>query len=206
MRRILADRRDTVMAGATRSKDLRVVDSESRCPYIRRVAIFTNSRCRDMCRALADCIHAIVAAGTIPCDIYMIEISRKPTCCSMTVVAIITTRDMCRMLTSRNNTIVTCATGAQDLGVIDRCGRLESDSTVAVFTDIRGLHMDQALAGGGRAIVTRNTIANNAYMVEDGRQPAGRAVAVVALVAGRNMRQRFAGRLNAVMTANAAAG
>jgi len=107
MRRILADSRDTVMAGATRSQDLRVIDNEGRCPYIRRVAILTNDRRRDMCRALTGRLHAIVAADAITRDIDVVEIGGQPSGRRMAVVTIVAARNMGRVLAGSNNAIVT---------------------------------------------------------------------------------------------------
>ena len=72
----------------------------------------------------------------------------------MAVITIIAAAYMGRVLAGRNNTIVARATGADDLGMVNRYGRLESDRIVAVFADTGRLHVNWALARRGYAVVT----------------------------------------------------
>ena len=102
----------------------------------------------------------------------------------MAVITIITAGDMCGVLAGCNNTIMARATGANDLRVVDSEDRLKGHCTVAVFADICCLHVNRASTCGGHAIVTGDTISDDAQVVKYSRLPGNNAVAVVALVAG----------------------
>jgi hypothetical protein len=76
MGRVLACGRDTVMTGATGTDNLGVINSHHRRKHVRRVTVLADIRCLNMRRVFADCVGAIVAAGTVAGDIHMIEICR----------------------------------------------------------------------------------------------------------------------------------
>ena len=124
----------------------------------------------------------------------------------MAVVAVVTTRDMCRMLAGRASSVVTGSAGSQDMCVVNNNCWLERERVVAVFANIARLNVCRALARCGDAVVARNAIAVNTGVVEPGRQPARRAVAVVALVIARNMGSGLSGCLYAVVAIDAASG
>ena len=80
-----------------------------------------------------------------------------------------TAADVERVFACCNSAIVAGATGADDLGVINR-GRWNPQCVaVAVFAHIRGLDMRQILAGGGGAIVAADAVARDTGVIEAGR-------------------------------------
>lgn len=170
------------------------------------MTVLANVRGRDMRRAFAGGIDAVVAARTIARNVHVVEIGGQPGGGRMAIVTIIATRNMGRVLAGCDNTIVARAASAQNLCVIDGDNRLKRNRIVTVFANIGGLHVNGTLAGGSRAVVTCHTIINDPQVVEHSRQPGRCVVTIVALVTGRYVRQRFPGSLNTVMTTNAAAG
>lgn len=71
----------------------------------------------------------------------------------MAVITVVAAAYMRRVLAGCNNTIVTRATGANDLSMVNGDGRLKSYCAVAVFADIGRLHVNWAFARGGYAVV-----------------------------------------------------
>ncbi len=88
--------------------------------------------------------------------------------------------------------------------MVDRSYRLEGYRAVAVLTDVRCLHMNEALTNGCRTVVAADTVINDANMIEYRRKPSGCAVAIVTLLARRNVVRYFSGCLNAVVATDAA--
>lgn len=72
--RFLADGCYAIVTGRTRAKHLGVIDCHHGHKCIRRVAVFTDIRCQNVCRIFTGGIRAIVAAETVTGDIYVIEI------------------------------------------------------------------------------------------------------------------------------------
>ena len=105
----------------------------------------------------------------------------------MTIVAIIATGYVRRVLAGRRHAIVTAATIAEDLCVVDREHWREHCRRMAVLTNIGCLHVRGVLAGGKRAVVTANTIVGSGRVIECRRQPARRRVTVIAGVAAGDM-------------------
>lgn len=95
---ILACRNDAVVARAASADDLGVVHCVSRNPDIGVMAVLANFSCQNVRRVLAGCFDAVVAAGAITGDTYVIKIRRQPAGCRMAVIAVIAARDMCWML------------------------------------------------------------------------------------------------------------
>lgn len=71
----------------------------------------------------------------------------------MAVITINAAAYMGRVLTGCYYTIVTRATGANDLSMVNSYGRLKRYRAVAVFADICRLHVNRALARGSYAVV-----------------------------------------------------
>lgn len=130
-----------------------MVDSKGRRPHIRIVAILTDIGCQNMCRAFTRCFDAVVTARAIAGDADMIEIRGQPTVCGMAVITIVATVYVGRVLAGCDNTIVTRATGANDLSMVNGYGRLKTYCAVAVFADICRLDVNWAPARGGYAVV-----------------------------------------------------
>lgn len=112
----------------------------------------------------------------------MIKIRGQPADRRMTVVAVVTTRNMRRVLPGRSSSVVTGTAGTENLCVVHRNCRLKRESVVAVFANIARLNVYRALARRSGAVVARYTVAINTGVVESGRQPACRTMAVVALI------------------------
>jgi len=87
----------------------------------------------------------------------------------MAVVAGIAACDVCWMFTRRSDTVMTGATGAYYLGVIDGKRRYEHIGGMAVFADIAGLNMCRGLAGRLGAVMAVDAVTRNVDVVEIGR-------------------------------------
>lgn len=139
VRRVLASRRDTVMAGTAGTQYLRMVDRKDRRPQVRGMAIFTDIARLNVRRALAGRFHAVMAAGTVAGDADVVKIGREPARCRVTIVTGVATRDMGRVFAGRCNAIVAGSTGADDLRVVNGKCRRKYVGVVTVFADIAGL-------------------------------------------------------------------
>jgi len=122
------------------------------------------------------------------------------------VVAVVATANVVGVLSRCRDAIVTRSAGAEHLGVVNRNSGLECGRAMAVLANVGGLHMRRTLARRGRAVVAADAVADDAGVIEYGRQPGRHGVAVVTLVIRRDMRRRLAGGLNAVVAAHTAAG
>ena len=76
MRRMLANRYYTVMAGAAGADDLRMVNRKCRNPGVWCMAIFADNTGKNMVGVLAGCIRTVVAARTIASDIDVVKVCR----------------------------------------------------------------------------------------------------------------------------------
>ncbi len=110
-----------------------------------------------------------MAAGAIASDADVIKIGGQPAGRRMTVVTLLATGDMCRMLARGSDAIVTRSAVADDLRMVNVHGGHESDSAMAVFADICRLHVNGTLAHRGKPVMTRNTVSDDADMVENSR-------------------------------------
>ena len=72
----------------------------------------------------------------------------------MAVITVVAAAYVGRVLAGSNNSIVTRATGANDLSMVNSYGRLKSNCAVAVFADICRLHVNRAFARRGYTVVT----------------------------------------------------
>jgi len=71
----------------------------------------------------------------------------------MAVITVVAAAYVGRVLAACNNTIVTRATGANDLGMVNGYGRHKSYGAVAVFADTCRLYVNRALAGRSQTVV-----------------------------------------------------
>ncbi len=76
MSRVLASRNDTIMAGATTTQNLCMIDGHHGRPQIRGMAVFADIAGLNVCRAFAGRVRAVMAAHTIAGDVQVIEIRR----------------------------------------------------------------------------------------------------------------------------------
>ena len=110
------------------------------------------------------------------------------------------------MLAGRRYPVVTGSTGAQDLRVVDNDRGFKDARAVTVFAHVGRLDVRQAFSGGGRTVVAADTIADDAGVIEQCREPGARVVAVVTLIIGGDMVRRLTGCLDAVVAGVTAAG
>ena len=76
MRRMLANRYYTVMAGAAGADDLRMVNRKCRNPGVWCMAIFADNTGKNMVGVLAGRVCTVVTARTITCDIDVVKVCR----------------------------------------------------------------------------------------------------------------------------------
>jgi len=118
----------------------------------------------------------------------------------MTVITVITARDVGWVLAACDNAVMTGTAGAQTLRVVDSKYRRPDIARVTVFANVARLHMRGILAGGFGTVVAAEAVARNVHVVEIRRQPANGRMTVVAIVATGDVRRMFAGRCEAVVT------
>lgn len=76
VRRVLADRRDSIMAGIAGADYLGVVDAHYWRKDVGRMAVFANVRSLNVPAVLAGRFRAVMAAHTVARDIQVIEVRR----------------------------------------------------------------------------------------------------------------------------------
>ena len=118
----------------------------------------------------------------------------------MTVVAGVAAGKVSWVLAGRRDAVVTGATGAQYLGVIDSDYRRPQVRGVAVLADIRRLNVRQTFADCIRAVMAADTGACDVVVIEIRGQPGDGTVAIVAGVAAGDMGRVLPGSGGAVMT------
>lgn len=206
VRRILANRYNAIVTRTATADNLRVVYREYRRKHIRRVAIFAHIAALYVYQVFADRLGTVVTAHAIAADIDVIEIRRQPADRGMTVIADNAAGNVCRVFAGCGDTVMTGTTGTEYLSMVNQDGGFECHGAVAVFADVRSLHMRRAFAGSACAVVATDAISCNAAVIEDRRNPGGYIVAVITLVVRRYVSGCFPGSLNAIVTACTAAG
>lgn len=81
MRWVFAGRYCAVMTGAAGANDLGVVDEVGRYPDVRGMTVFAHIGRLDVRQVLARSVGAVMAAGTVARNIYVVEICRQPADC-----------------------------------------------------------------------------------------------------------------------------
>ena len=81
MRWVFAGCYCAVMTGAAGANDLGVVDEVGRYPDVRGMAVFAHIGRLDVRQVLARSVGAVMAAGTVARNIYVVEICRQPADC-----------------------------------------------------------------------------------------------------------------------------
>jgi len=166
VRRMFADCRDAVMAGATGADHLRMVDRKNGHEHIRAVTVLANVTGLHMLWVLAGRFHAVVAVDAIAGDVHVIEIRWKPASRRMTVVAGIAAGYVRLVLAGRSDAVMTGAASANDLCVVDCVDRRKHVRVVAVFTDVAGLNMHRILAHGVCSVVATEAIISDVDVIE----------------------------------------
>ncbi len=82
--------RHTIMTGSAGTQNLRVVDRDRGHKGHGVVAVFANTGCLHMSQTLTDSTDSIVATHAVSHGAGVIENSRKPPNCRMTIVTLIT--------------------------------------------------------------------------------------------------------------------
>lgn len=95
--------------------------------------------------------------------------------------------------------VMTGATSAQNLHVVDEHHGRKCVRVMAIFADVRRLNVCRAFSRRRRTVVAAGTVVHDVYMIEIHRQPGHSAVTIVAGVIARNVRRVFADRNDAVV-------
>ena len=141
MRRVLSSGRDAVMTGAAGAQHLRVIYACRRRPGDFAMTVFADVCRLYVARNLAGSIRTIMAADAVIKDIGVIEYGRQPARRCVTVIALITRRDMSRCLPGRLDAIVTTDTTTGYGRVIHESNHApaRSNVTVGAFTRRRNM-------------------------------------------------------------------
>ena len=168
---VLAGRVRAVVARRAGAQNLRVIHRRNRNPGDITVAVFTYVGGIDMSRTLARRIGAVVTADAVVCDAGMIEIGRYPGHSRMTVIAIVSTGYMRRMLARGDCAVVAAAANTYDLRVIHRIGRCPHGVDVAVLTKVYRVDVGQVLACRIGTVVAADAIVCDAGVIKIGWNP-----------------------------------
>ena len=106
MCRMLARRRTAIMAGATDTNYLRVIDGIWWRPHVRVVAVLAYIGSLQMCQALARGFHTVVTAHAISRYVDMIKLGRTPAIACMAIVTGIATGNMRWVLAGRHDAVM----------------------------------------------------------------------------------------------------
>jgi hypothetical protein len=166
MRRIFADGNEAVMAGATGSQYLRVINTHHGRKHIGGVAILTDTRCLNVCRVLTCRFCTVVTTDTVTGDIQVIEVRRQPADRAVTVIAGVAAGNMCWLFADGSDTIVAGAAGSDYLRVIDGQHGRKHIRRVTVFTDVGCLNVCWIFANRIRAVMTADAIAGDIDVIE----------------------------------------
>lgn len=121
----------------------------------------------------------------------MAVIDRRPGVGVMAQTTVLHGVEVPGVLSRRNRAVVAGRTGTEYLVVINGRYRLPGIRAMAVFADIRRLHVQWAFTGRIGSVVTAEAVVDNIGVVEIGRDPGNRRVAIVAVVATRYVRGVF---------------
>ncbi len=146
-----------------------------------------------------------MAAAAVAGDACVIEIRGCPCNSRVAIITVIATRQMCRMFSGRSIAIMTGAAAAKNLRVIHGVGRHPGHRVMAIFTDIRCLHVARIFAGGIAAVVAARTVSRDVGVIKISRDPAIRRMTIVTTVSAGNVIGILASRGHAVMAGSAAA-
>jgi hypothetical protein len=156
-----------------------------------------------MQRPFAGRIGAVVTVDTVTHDIDVVKVRGQPCDGRVAIIAVITTRDMGRVLADCRGAIVARATCADHLSMVDGECRYPCIRRVTVFANDAGLDVIESFAGCVSAVVTTRTVTRDVQVVEVRWQPAGCRMAVLAVFAACNMCRSFARRDRTVVAGSA---
>ena len=171
--RMFAGRRHAIVTGATGTDDLGVIDGEHGRPDIRRMAVLTDIAGLHVICRFACGVHSVVTAKAVARDVHVIEVGGQPASRRMAIVAVIATRNVCRVLAGRRNPVMTRAAGTNHLRMIDGIGRGPHIGVVAVLANDGRLNMRRTLARCIDTVVAVGAVACDVGVIESGWNPAG---------------------------------
>lgn len=105
----------------------------------------------------------------------------------MAVVAVIAAGDMRRVLACCSDAIMAGATAANDLGMVNNDDRRKHSRAMAVFANVRRLHVSRIFANRFRAVMTVHAIGRYQAVIERRRQPASSGMTIITGIAARDM-------------------
>ena len=123
----------------------------------------------------------------------------------VTDAAVLCGVEVARVLAGRCRAVVAGGTGPEDLVVIHGRYGHPDGRAVAVFTHVRRLHMEWALARGLGAVVTAEAVVHDVDVIEIRGRPRHCRVAVIAIVATGDVCRVFARCRDAVVAGTAGA-
>jgi hypothetical protein len=182
-----------------------VIDGYDRLKNGCAMAIFADITCENVILILADRVGSVMAVDAVIRDRCVIKCCRSPAVCRMTVIANVTARNVCWMLTDCNRSVVTRGASACYLRMIHLVDRCEQHSIVAVLASIAGRNMIAIFACCICAVVTAEAITGDIDVIEVCRHPGRGRVAVVATVAAGDVCRVLTDRYCSVMTRRACA-
>lgn len=136
VRRVFAGRNEAVMTGAADAHHLGVVNGKHRGEHVSVVTVFADIACLYMCKVFACGVGAIVAVDAAARDIDVIEIRGQPASCRMAVIAGVAAGDVVECFPGRREAVMTGATGAHHLRMVNGVYRRKDIRVVAVLADI----------------------------------------------------------------------
>ena len=166
MRRVLADRDRTVVAGRADANDLCVINRNHRLEERRAMTVFADIACQNMILVFADCVRTVVAANAVGGVVCMIKRRRHPAVGCMAGVAVVTAGNMGRVLTESNRAVVAGRTRTDYLCVVHNVSGRKQDGIVAVLTKIAGEYVIKVFADRVCAIVATEAISRNIVVIE----------------------------------------
>ena len=98
------------------------------------------------------------------------------------------------MFADSSDAVVAGTASADHLGVIDRDNGRPYCRAMAIFTDIRCLHMCRVLACRLSAVMTADAVAEDVDVIEISGHPASRRMTVIAGITAGNVSRILAGR------------
>ena len=117
----------------------------------------------------------------------------------MAIVAVVAAANVCGMLTSCRDAIVTRAASPHYLRVVDRKDRGPHSRRMTVLAKIACLYMQQVFARGFNTVVATLAVVGDAYVIKVCRSPSCCCVAVIACITARYMCRVFTSCCQAVV-------
>jgi len=201
---VLAHRDRAVVAGATVSQHLSVINAHRGRERYDTMAVLAKICCLYVCNGLADRIDIVMAAHAVGRDVVVVEIGGRPGHRGVAVVACVAAENMSGVLAHRRRAVVAGTAGAEYLQVIDLGYGCKRNNAVAILADTRRRDMRRGLADCIDGVVTARAVARDVVVAEVRRSPGQCAVAVLAGIAAENVTSVFSGRRNTVVTRAAA--